>query len=162
MTTITTYTTYADIRAALGVSDEDLEDETLALSLYADSLTQDLEDIALTLPDTIATTKANVTPTDNEVRFLTAARLFATYAVAKQLTAALPLFAAQQVSDSKATVQRFDNPYRDTIKQVVDQYERTRNRLMASLTLIGTVTADATPRVYMGVSSPSSDPVTGT
>ena len=35
---ITEYTTYDDVRAALGVSVDDLEDSTLALDLYADML----------------------------------------------------------------------------------------------------------------------------
>lgn len=158
---LTTYTTYADVRAALGVSTDDLDDATLALSLYDDNLTQELEGIALTLPDTFATIKAVVAPTALETRFLTACRLFSTYAVAKMLTAALPLFAAKDVTDGKAAVGRFESPYRDVIKSVNEQYGTTRNRLLAALTAVGTTSATATARVYMAVASPSSDPVTG-
>lgn len=158
---LTTYTSYADIRAVLGVSDEDLEDATLALQLYDDHLTQELEDIALTLPETYVTTKALSTPSAAETRFLTACNLFATFAVAKTLTAALPIFAAKQVTDGKAAVTRFDNPYKDTLKAVNEQYERQRNRLVAALAAIGTSSTAATARVYMAVASPSFDPVTG-
>ena len=159
---LTDYTGYNDIRAALGVSDEDLEDATLALSLYSDQLTQELEDIAITLPDTYATVKALPTPTTVQQRFLKACQLFATYAVAKQLTAALPLFAAKQVTDGKAAVQRFDTPYRDTIKNVLEQYDKQRTRLIASLDSIGSSTKAAVTPVYFAAVSPAYDPVTGT
>ena len=158
---LTDYTSYADIRAALGVSDEDLEDTTLALPLYSDYLTQELEDIALTLPDTYATVKAGSTPSAAELRFLTACQLFATFAVAKQLTAALPLFAAKQVTDGKAAVQRFDNPYRDTVKNVAEQYDKQRTRLVAALAAIGTSGKSSVMQKYFSVVSPASDPVTG-
>lgn len=58
----------------------------LALPLYRNSLTQDLEDVALTLPATYAATKALSAPTAIETRFLKACSLFATFSVAKQLT----------------------------------------------------------------------------
>lgn len=159
---LTTYTTYADIRAVLGVSDEDLDDTTLALQLYDDYLTQELEDIALTLPATYVTLKGVATPTVTEMRFLTACNLFATFSVAKQLTAALPLFAAKTVTDGKAATGRFDNPYRDVIKNVTEQTEKMRNRLVAALLAVGTASTATTARVYFSVASPSSDPVTGT
>lgn len=158
---LTTYTTYADIRAVLGVSDEDLDDATLSLQLYDDYLTQELEDVSLDLPGIYATKKALSTPTATELRFLTACNLFSTFAVAKQLTAALPLFATKTVTDGKAATGRFDNPYRDTIKNVTEQFERMRNRLVAALAAVGTTSTAVTARVYLSVASPSSDPITG-
>ena len=158
---LTDYTSYNGIRAALGVSDEDLEDATLALPLYSDYLTQELEDIALTLPDTYATTKDKATPTAAELRFLKACQLFATFAVAKQLTAALPLFAAKQVTDGKAAVQRFDNPYKDGIKSINEQYGTMRTRLVAALSSVGTSGSASVAPVYFAVVSPATDPVTG-
>ena len=46
---LTDYTSYDEVRAALGVSAEELEDETLQLDFYSISLTAELEDIADTL-----------------------------------------------------------------------------------------------------------------
>ena len=158
---VLTYTTYADIRAALGVSDEDLEDSTLGLNLYANYLTQEMEDVSLTLESTFTTAAAVVTPSAEQTRFLTATRLFATFAVAKQLTAALPLFSAKQISDGKATMQRFDNPYRDTIKNVLEQYDRTRNRLISALSALGTSTTASVTKSYFSVVSPDTDPIVG-
>ena len=156
-------TTYDDIRAALGVSDEDLEDVTLELALYANSLQADLEDIDINLPATYTTTKAIVAPSAIEARFLQAANVFATFSVAKQLSSSLPLFAAKQVTDSKAGVSRFDNsPYKEVIASIDREYARARNRLAQALAGIGTGTAAATARPYLSVASPASDPITGT
>lgn len=159
---ITDYTTYDDVRAALGVSVDDVDDTTLALNLYAASLEADLEDIDVTLPGTYATTAAIVTPTDAQSRFLQSAKLFATFAVAKQLTSALPLFAPKQVSDGKSTMDRFANPYKDVVATVNQQYDRFKNRLTQTLAAIGTTTSAATPLNFFSVVSPSTDPVTGT
>ncbi len=159
---ITDYTTYDDIRAALGVSTDDLEDTTLALTLYSDYLQGELEDVALTLPATYASIKLLPSPTEVQERFLRTCSLFAVFAVSKQLTAALPLFAAKQVGDGKAVVQRFDNPYLETIKAVNEQYGKTKNRLVSALALVGASSASSSPAVYLGVVSPNIDPVTGT
>ena len=159
---LTEYTTYDDIRATLGVSDEDSGNETLALNLYSDFLTQELEDIHIDLPTTYSTTRALSTPTTAQIRFLKACNLFATFAVAKQLTAALPLFAAKDVTDGKAAIGRFDNPYKDVIKSVNEQYGTMRTRLVAALTSIGTSGKVAVAPVYVAAVAPAYDPVTGT
>ena len=158
---LTDYTTYNDIRASLGVSDEDIDDTTLALTLYADALQTELEEINIDLPATFVTVKAVGSPTDVQKRFLQASRLFATYAVARQLTGALSLFAAKQVSDSKATVERFADPYRDTIKSVNASFDKARTRLATALATMSSSTAVTTAQVYLSVASPSVDPVTG-
>lgn len=159
--TVTSYTTYADIRAALGVSDDDLTDTTLALALYADHLQTELEDVALTLPATVVTVKAVGSPSDVQTRFLTSVRLFAPYAVAKLLTTTLPVFAPMQVGDGKAVGQRFNTGYKDTIKSVVEQYDKTRNRLIAALAAIGTASGTVTAQVYVSAVAPTTDRVTG-
>ena len=158
---LTTYTDYDSIRAALGVSTDDLEDATLALAIYDDALTQEHEDVAITLRDTFTTLSANPSPTAQETRFLTACRLFSTYAVAKMLTSALPLFAAKTTTDGKAAVGRFDSPFAGVIKAINEQYATQRTRLVNALAAVGTSSETATARVYMSVASPSSDPVTG-
>jgi len=155
------YTTYNDVRAALGVSEEDIPDSVLDLNLYADTLTQEFEEIDLTLESTYATTESLAAPTAAETRFITACNLFATYSVAKQLTATMPLFAARQVTDGKAQISRFDNPYRDVIAQVTAQYEKARTRLVAAFGAIGAVTTATVAKSYFGIVSPSVDPVTG-
>jgi hypothetical protein len=159
---IRTYTTYDEIRAVLGVSDEDIEDATLELAIYDHYLTMELEEVNIDLPETFATTNALTTPTAVQSRFLQATAMFAAFAVAKQLTSSLPLFAAKQVTDSKAGITRSDNPYKDTIKSIGIEYTRVRNRLIQSLDALGSTTAAPVTRKFFGIVSPSSDPITGT
>ena len=158
---VTEFTSYADVRAALGVSEDDLEDATLALALYADMLAVEFEDIALTFLTTYADVKAQTTPTDAQTRFLRATRLFSTYALAKQLASTLPLFAAKEVTDSKATTTRFDTQFRETVKSVLDQYGRLRNRLSSALDALSAQSTTTVTKTYFAVVSPSSDPITG-
>ena len=67
---ITEFTSYADVRAALGVSEDDLEDETLELDLYADMLEVEFEDVSATFLTTYAAAQATDTPTEAQARFL--------------------------------------------------------------------------------------------
>jgi len=129
--------------------------------LYADYLEVELEDVNLLIPSTYVTVKAVVSPTEAQLRFLQSVRLFATFAVAKQLTIALPIFAAKQVSDGKAVNQRYDNPFKDAIASINQQYDKMRNRLTQSLAAIGTGAGTTTSKVYVSAVSPSIDPVTG-
>lgn len=159
-TSLTEFTTYADIRAALGVTEDDLEDATLSLNLYSDSLGVEFEDVSSAFADTYATVRDIDNPSAVQISFLTATRLFATYAVAKQLTATLPVFASKQVSDGKTVVQRFDNPYRDTIKSVLDQYGKAKARLATVIATLNSGSKSTVTRVYFSVVAPSTDPIT--
>lgn len=156
------YTTYDDVRAALGVTDTELEDATLALTTYEDALVSEFEDISMTLKSTLDATLAKATPTEDEERFLRYARLFSAYTVAKLLTASLPMFGPKTITDGKAKIDRFNDPYRDTVKDVTAQYDKWRSRLSAAFTALGQSSSTPTVRVYMSTVSPASDPVTGT
>lgn len=159
---ITSYTTYDDIRAALGVSDDELEDPTLSLSLYEDNLDVEFDDIDFTLKSTFATVSALTSRSDVEERFLQATRLFATYAVAYQLTGSLPLFSPKDIGDGKALVSRYaDSPYRAVTDKVKEAYSRARARLEKAFADLGAASAPTyTPPPLMGVASGSRDPVT--
>jgi len=158
---ITDYTTYADVRAALGVSDEELEDATLALESFAIGLKLDLEDVDLTLPAAYDALPA--TRTDAQERFYATARIFAMYAVARQLTTSLPLFSPKTVSDGKASIGRYaDGPYKDVIKRVQAEYDRYRTRLEKAYAAMNSTGYTLTIPTFISVVSPASDPVTGT
>lgn len=159
---IADYTSSDDIRAVLGVSLDELSDATLLLDIYWNLLLTDLESIDDDLPVTFTTISQLPLPTTAQQRFLRAAQMFATFSVAKQLTASLPLFAPRQKTDSKAGVERFADPYKETIKKVGEQYETARSQLVESLAAIGTTVTTAAAKVSLLVVSPSSDPITGT
>lgn len=159
-----TYTTYDDIRAALGVSSDEIEDATLSLALYELNLISEFEDIDLTLESTYATVSALSSRTEVQERFLQATRLFSTYAVAYQATTSLPLFSPKDISDGKAVVSRYaDSPYKEVIKKVEQLYGKYKSRLEAALAANNAGSAPSiTPRPYFSVAVPDSDPVTGT
>lgn len=159
-----TYTTYDDIRAALGVSSDEIEDATLSLALYELNLTSEFEDIDLSLESTYATVSALTSRTDVQERFLQATRLFSTYAVAYQATTSLPLFSPKDITDGKAAFSRYaDSPYKEVIKRVEQFYGKYKSRLEQALAANNAVSAPSIAyRPYLSVGVPTSDPVTGT
>jgi len=160
------YTSYDDIRAALGVSSDEVEDATISLPLYDLNLTSEFEDVSLTLVEDYAALA--LTPpagwTAAQERFIRYTSLFATYAVAKHLTDSLPLFSPKEISDGKASMVRYAvDPYKATIASVSNRYQQYRGRLSEAY---GDLTAEtATPTVlfpYFRAVAPARDPVTGT
>lgn len=164
------YTSYDEIRAALGVSDEEVDDGVLGLPLYGNHLGMEFNNITdeFALSEDITTTVETIegvvpaTRTKAQRRVLSSVSLFATYAVARHLGTTLPMMAPKSISDGKAVVTRFsDSPYKSTLLSVESQYEKARQGLAAALAALNSTTAAQVPLVFMGVSSPAVDPVTG-
>lgn len=158
------YTTHGEIRAALGINDIELPDETLSLAMYSSNLSMELDDLNLALQPRFEIVKAipDAALSRDQRRFLDAARLFATYTVAKQLCGSLPMFGPKSVGDSKTEVSRFsDSPYKETIKSVKKEWDINRQRVAAALGALELSNATTIERTVFLVSSPSSDPVTG-
>lgn len=161
---ITVYTTYADVRAALGVDSEELEDSTLALELYASGLEEDLYDVSASLVQTYQGIKEKdeAVRTGQESRAYNLTRLFATYSVAKQLGAALPMFSPRTISDGKASVTRFSGePYKDVLEGVEEKYDLYRGRLVRALEELTASVSPVIERTQIRVVTPAYDPVTG-
>jgi hypothetical protein len=164
---LTDYTSFNDIRAALGVSSEEIEDATLSLDLYEFGLISDLDEVDQ--GDLIQAEFAAVKLVEEGVRtaaqskFFRAMTLFCTYSVARELTTSLPLFSPKEHTDGKAAFNRYaDNPYKETIAAVRSGYERYKTRLIAAYAGLNPAVATVTSVIpLMTVSSPSSDPVTG-
>jgi hypothetical protein len=160
------FTSYEDIRAALGVSVDEIEDTTISLDLYDQNLTVEFESISLTLIDdyTALSESGPSGWTAAEKRFIRFTNLFATYAVAHHLTDSLPMFSPKEVTDGKAAQVRFAlDPFKATIASVTRRYDQYRANLVEAYEAIQAGSAAAvTVRPYFVVSTPSSDPVTGT
>lgn len=158
------FTSYAEIRAILGVSDDELADATLALELYASSLNAEFDEVDEGIrPKYVAVKEiAAADRTAAEQRFYEVARLFSAYAIAQQLSSSLPLFAPKDIADGKASIGRFaDGPYREVIKETRAQYDRLRLRLPAVYNAVTTDTVALPERTYFSVATPDADPVTG-
>lgn len=163
--TLEDYISFDDVRAALGVSDDEIEDTTLSLDLYAFNLVAELEGISLTLPADYAAQKETSPSTWSDIqnRFHQSVRVFSAYAVAKQALTALPLFAPKEQTDGKAGVVRFaQNPYKDTITGVLVSYDQARLRLVTAYGAITSLIPIAVTRPYLHVAVPQRDPVLGT
>lgn len=157
------YTSYDEIRATLGVPEDELEDATLSLPLYENYLRMELDDLgngdAVEKFATIALVP-EPSRTKAQQRLFELIQLYATYAVATQLASSLPLFSPKDISDGKAATGRFaDGPYREVIKQNKDIYDRLRPKLEAALAAVDSGAATTVDRTFFVVSSPSTDPV---
>lgn len=158
-------TTCEEVRAVLGVSDDEIEDRTILLPVYEYNLEAELRGVSATLIsrcDSVRA-KAEADRTDNEKWLLKMASIFATYAVAKNLTTSLPMFSPKEISDSKASIARFaQNPYADTIASILKQFDVAKGRVTAALTAIETVNArrfSYVPNLMRAAGG--TDPVTG-
>lgn len=125
---LTNYTTADEIRAALGVSDEELENATIELGDYYRLLLIDLDEIA----DDLATQYEALTGSLSaaQARFQRRVQVFATYSVARVLVTSLPLFAPKRVQDGRAEQERIQDPYKDTREGVLAMYGRLRDKLV--------------------------------
>lgn len=157
------YTTPDNIRAVLGVEDDELKDETLSLEVYEFGLRQELDLIDLDLADDYATIADLDSKTDTQRRFYEACRMFATYAVAKSLLSALPLMAPKEITDGKAATSRFaQDPYKETTKAVTSWYEIHKQRLEDAYDLLNaSPVSEIQLPTMMLVGVPTNDPVTG-
>ena len=158
-------TTCDEVRAVLGVSDDEIEDRTILLPVYAYNLEAELRGVSATLISRCASVraKAEAERSDNETWLLKMASTVATYVVAKNLTTSLPMFSPKEISDSKASIARFaQNPYADTIAAILKQYEVARGRVTDALAALETVNArrfNYVPNLMRAAGG--TDPVTG-
>jgi hypothetical protein len=162
---LTEFTSYAEVRAALGVSAAELPDATLATKVYLLDLKFALNEIGSTLVADFLALQEDPAPEAGsaEEAFVEATRLFATYCVAYHCVGALPIFSPKTITDGKAAQTRYsDAPYRDTVTKVTATFFRYRRLLASMYAVLKGTTAPAQAPVSLAVaSSPTPDPVTG-
>lgn len=161
MALLTEFTTADAIRAVLGVSDEEIEDATLALPQYAQLFSIELENIAATAESQYLTIK-NLTPpvTALEQKYLDVVQLFAAYSTAKTLLGSLALFAPKAITDGRASMDRFPDPMDDVKEGVESMYNSLKQRLKDILGEVGVATAPSQTRNWFGVSPIGYNPIT--
>lgn len=161
MTTLLDYTSYDEIRAVLGVSDEELEDITLALPIYTQKLGFELEDISPTLESVYETAKSASVPTTAQTKLLNSVQVFSAYAIAKHLLGSASLFAPRRVGDGRAETERVTDPFETLRDDVEAGYMSLKQRVNASLVGLGEQVGAATSRVYSAAAGLPVDNVTG-
>jgi hypothetical protein len=159
---LTTFTTYAEVRAVLGVSDNDIADATLALPMYEDMLRMELDTVNVGVYPKFVEVVAVVSPTEAQSTFLRYFRLFCSYAVAKSLASALPMFGPKSIGDGKANMSRFsDSPYKVTVEKVEAEFGRMTNLLNAAYSTLASTSATTFTRPWFASTGLAVDPVTG-
>jgi hypothetical protein len=158
-TQVTDYTTTANIRAAIGVDDNDLPDAQIVNSQVDVELTIDLDSW---LPDhaTIYTDGTTGSPTAEEVTSKNYLIMYAMYAGACLVLDGRQLQYPFLFKDGKAELRRFDGISLDKILAALREkraYYRTKLVTDQSLT----ETAEAIGFSIVGVSIPAYDPVIG-
>jgi len=160
---LTTYTSYADVRAVLGVSDDDIDDDTLALPTYDDMLRMEMDSLNVGLhPKFLEVALVQPTAlTDAQSMFLRYFRLFCTYATARALASALPMFGPKSISDGKASMARFsDNPYKTTVAKVEADFARMSSLLASSYAALESTSTTVFSRPWFSAVGLDVDPVT--
>lgn len=158
---LTAFTTYDDVRAALGVTTKDLPDGTLGLAYYEDSLIEGLDDVHTSLVQAFEEANSAEPQTQAQARLARSTRLYATLVVAKAALPALRMAAPQQVTDGKAAMSRFNDPLIELERRIDDNCAKARNKVDAALQLVLTSATTTVSRVWFSVVSPAEDPVTG-
>lgn len=157
------YTTFDSIRAVLGVSDEELDDATLALPLYHRSLIWDLETISETL-DAAYLTALQLAPSGRSAvqqKLVDVVQVYSSYSTAKNLLTSLPLFAPRQITDGRAELERFPDLFAETRAGVEGGLATLRTRLTAVAAQMGLATVAPVERSYTRGVTLAVDPVTG-
>ncbi|MDI1362516.1 hypothetical protein [Methylotenera sp.] len=165
--TLTSYTTYNDIRAILGVNPKELPDADLALETYLFELETKLQEVGTDLIAKYTEAAAAVltaTETSLQKGLYRAVRLYASSSVSLSVAYSLPMRAQKSITDGKAGLDRFTGtPYKDTVDNLLNLAASYRDDLAKQYILSagGTPATITTIPAFMGVSSPSYDPVTG-
>lgn len=156
---LTDYTTYEEVRAALGVSAHELKDETLALPIYLTELTEQLREIH---PDLDASYQSAKTAGTQE-RFVSLVQMYCAYAVAQHALGRIEMFAPRVIKDARAEMERAENPFKQLREDVASMLGRLRTRLLAAYAEVNPAAPVSPPvarviaiNVPLGV-----DPVTG-
>ena len=161
MILVTDYTSYAEIRAVIGVDALELPDATLGLQTFATALYRTLLSITNSSGDTLVALFDAIDPFDmdisEEILYYTI-KEYATYVVADACCSGLSMFALKSDSDGKAAQSRFSSEA--TFKDVVKNVQQRLASLTGALDqMLGGTTAYAIPGLTRV--SPATDVVTG-
>lgn len=160
---LTTYTTYPEVRAVLGVSSTELPDSVLSLGIYGTMADLGLEDVHADIPASFSTVSALPSPTTQQQRFVDLVKLYVPYLLAKELLTSLPMFAVKQLSDGRAEFQRQADIYDDLKDGIDSALLSLRFRLAAAYNTLYPDAGIATGRATFNITVASglaTDPVT--
>lgn len=132
---LTTYCDFAEVRSTLGVNKTELSDTVLDLPVYEMGLVRELVKVSMSLNAafSVAHLKLPAARTSLEAAMHDAVRLFAVYAVAKQVGVSLANFAPKDITDGKASVGRFaGTPFESVLGRIDGMYAELKTDLKAA------------------------------
>lgn len=159
---LTDYTSYAEIRAVLGLSTKDVDDSVLALAIYERNLTLEFAEIAADLKSqysSIALIPEN-SRTANQQTFYEVTQVYSAYSVSRQLLTSLPYFALQRVTDGRAEGEREHDAFKDVKDSINATFSILATRLKSYYSLIGTPLITRQTVIHSRAVGISYDPVT--
>lgn len=160
---LTDFCQYTEIRAILGVLSDDIDDDTLALPLYARLLSFALAELDTSLEAFYLNLKDKPDPTDQEVKFVDLMQVYSGYAVARELLPALPQFAAQRFVHGKDDLERKPFDPAATEKSILAALSRLSDKVLAAYAVLNSSSAaQSVTRRTLFASSRGVDPVTNT
>lgn len=160
MPVLTAFTTYDSVRAVIGVSDEELEDATLAEVIYYVQLSEKLLSLSSTMETDFLTLPGS--PSAAQIRFGNLVKTYSAYFIASLLLGALPMFAPKAVKDSQEGFTRIDDPYKNIGIDVNFALGQLQTLLEAAYAVVlGVGAKTVTPRVMQVSTGLAVDPVTG-
>lgn len=167
MSSILTYVpSFGDVRALLGVSEEELEDVVLGLRIYELGLLADLAriDAGLIAAFDTASSTAVFSQTAEDKALIAAVQTFATYQVAEAVSRALSHIAPKTITDGKAMTQRQAGDLASAIRAELRLGKSSALAAVKSAYAASTSGASAVLEsiVVFLAAKPASDPVLGT
>lgn len=159
------YCEYDEVRAVLGISDDEVEDATLGLPKYYKHLILDLDALSENITTQYDTLKA-IAPgsrTKVQTRFLNTVDLYAQYNVAMQLLRGGEALIPKTIEDGKAKIERVGDIFKSLRLEIAGGFRDMETRLIAAAQAVGiTISTAAIAEEFIVASavSTSPDPVT--
>lgn len=163
LTTLPKYTSYDQVRALLSITDEELEDITLAQPNFEIELFEQLREVAEPLQQLYLDTLLVSSPSAAQSRFIRLVKSFSGYAVAVQLLNALPLLAVASDADARAKYERFEKPFERVEAAIRAAFQVATNRLIDAYNSVAPTPINVPTSMYPITSAVglATDPVTG-
>lgn len=150
-----------EVRAVLGVSVDELDDQTLDLDVYARHLEIELSQLGQNLLTDYSTASIAPSPTPADQQLVDLVKQFALYCVAEIVADSSPNFSPRNIADGKAGFIRHGDSYKDVLERVSSRLRQTAERLKVAYSVYLGGSAATTLPTFLVVSTPAYDPITG-
>lgn len=161
----------ANVRALLGVSEDELPDTTILLEVYTTQVANEIDQLNSKLEETFDAIVAKIeqykadntkeVPTRLEKKIVGSTQVYATYRVALLLADALGMSGLQKISDGKAEGIRTANAQEATRLNLLQKASEIENELLENLVAYGVEKDPVTFVFPIGSAGLGTDPVTG-